>query len=66
MGDKNTMANNCTFSIVIPVLHEAKEINPLLEHLQQLDENCEIIVVDGCPKRETIDGIRILKYFVID
>lgn len=50
--------SNCTFSIIIPVLHEAKNINPLLEHLQQFDENCEIIVVDGCPKRETIDNIR--------
>ena len=52
------MGSNCIFSIIIPVLHEAKNINPLLEHLQELDENCEIIVVDGCPKRETIDNIR--------
>lgn len=55
---KIAMGKNCTFTIIIPVLHEARNINPLLEHLQQLDENCEIIVVDGCPKRETIDNIR--------
>lgn len=52
------MANNCTFSIIIPVLHEAKNINLLLEHLQLFQENCEIIVVEGNPKRETIDNIR--------
>ena len=52
------MANNCTFSIIIPVLHEAKNINTVLEHLKQLDENCEFIVVDGNPNRETIDNIR--------
>ena len=56
--DDSKIVKNCAFSIIIPVLHEARNINPLLEHLQQLDENCEIIVVDGCPKRETIDNIR--------
>jgi rSAM/selenodomain-associated transferase 2 len=52
------MGSNCTFSIIIPVLHEAKSINLLLEHLQQFEGNCEIIVVEGNPKRETIDNIR--------
>jgi rSAM/selenodomain-associated transferase 2 len=52
------MANNYTFSIIIPVLYEAKNINPLLENLQQFEGNCEIIVVEGNSKRETIDNIR--------
>jgi rSAM/selenodomain-associated transferase 2 len=56
--DDSKIMKNCAFSIIIPVLHEARHINPLLEHLQQLDENCDIIVVDGCPKRETIDNIK--------
>ena len=52
------MANNCTFSIIIPVLHEPKNINLLLEDLQQFEGNFEIIVVEGNPKRETIANIR--------
>ena len=53
-----TMGKDPTFSIIIPVLHEHDTINPLLDHLQQLDEDCEIIVVDGCSRRETIDNVR--------
>jgi len=52
------MANNCTFSIIIPVLHEAKNINLSLEDLKHFEEKFEIIVVEGNPERETIDNIR--------
>jgi len=52
------MGSNCTFSIIIPVLHELKNINLLLEDLQEFEENFEIIVVDGNPNRETINIIR--------
>ena len=52
------MGSNCTFSIIIPVLHELKKINLLLEDLQEFEENFEIIVVDGNPNRETINIIR--------
>ncbi|MBW2553605.1 MAG: TIGR04283 family arsenosugar biosynthesis glycosyltransferase [Deltaproteobacteria bacterium] len=51
------MGSNCTFSIIIPVLHELKKINLLLEDLQEFEENFEIIVVDGNPNRETINII---------
>jgi rSAM/selenodomain-associated transferase 2 len=48
-----------SFSVIIPVLHEAGVINTLIEHLyaQRCSEDCEIIVVDGDPARETINTI---------
>jgi rSAM/selenodomain-associated transferase 2 len=48
-----------TFSIIIPVLHEAAVINDLLAHLRQLEDagQSEIIVVDGSPVRDTLQVI---------
>jgi rSAM/selenodomain-associated transferase 2 len=48
------------FSIIVPVLHEAKRINDLIGHLRQLDleESSEIIVVDGAPEKDTLQAIR--------
>ncbi|MHC4396370.1 MAG: TIGR04283 family arsenosugar biosynthesis glycosyltransferase [Planctomycetota bacterium] len=41
--------DKCIFSIIVPVLDEAGQINSTIEHLcnQGAKENCEIIVVDG-------------------
>lgn len=60
MRDNSNKLNNCEFSIIIPVLHEAEIINALIEQLysQQLDECYEIIVVDGDPNQETINAIQ--------
>jgi len=59
MKYNNKIANTYTFSIIIPVLHEANNINPLIEYLhsQHYDERFEIIVVDGDPHQETINAI---------
>jgi rSAM/selenodomain-associated transferase 2 len=48
------------FSIVIPVLHEARRIQGLIEHLDHLEvaQSLEIIVVDGSPELDTIRAIR--------
>lgn len=50
------MPTQWTFSIVIPVLHESKIINTLLDSLKQFqnDESVEIIVVDGSPTQDTL------------
>jgi rSAM/selenodomain-associated transferase 2 len=47
---------NCTFSIIIPVLHESELINTQLETLKHIatDEPFEIIVVDGSPTQDTL------------
>ena len=52
-------SRGCVFSIIIPVLHEAETINPLLEHLrtQQDRHRIEIIVVDGAPEQDTLRAI---------
>jgi rSAM/selenodomain-associated transferase 2 len=49
-----------TFSIIIPVLHESKIINILLDSLEQLerDKSFEIIVVDGSLTQDTLQVIR--------
>jgi rSAM/selenodomain-associated transferase 2 len=57
----------CTFSIIIPVLHESEIINTLLDSLRQLewDEPFEIIVVDGSETQDTLQVIAntsVLKY----
>lgn len=54
---KNT--DRVKFSIVIPALHEACTINSLVCNLlcQKTEETFEIIVVDGDPKRETVNAI---------
>lgn len=48
-----------TFSVIIPVLHESKIINTLLDSLKlfKKDEAVEIIVVDGSPTQDTLDAI---------
>ncbi len=53
------MFGNCTFSIIIPVLHEPTIINTLLDSLRQLehDESFEIIVVDGSKTQDTLQVI---------
>jgi len=58
---------NCTFSIIIPVLHETEIINTLLDSLKHLerDEPFEIIVVDGSQTQDTLHVIsdtNVLKY----
>lgn len=51
---------NIKFSIIVPVLHEPDRVNLLIDHLKTLESstNCEIIVVDGSPERDTIQAIR--------
>ena len=61
------MPKRCTFSIIIPVLHESEIINVLLDSLRQLewDEPFEIIVVDGSPTQDTLQVIadtNVMKY----
>jgi rSAM/selenodomain-associated transferase 2 len=48
-----------TFSIIVPVLHEAERIIDLIGHLRQLDpeKSSEIIVVDGAPEGDTLHAI---------
>jgi len=55
----NDVPAQWTFSIVIPVLHESKIINTLLDSLKQIknDESVEIIVVDGSPTQDTLGVI---------
>jgi rSAM/selenodomain-associated transferase 2 len=54
------MRENFTISIIIPVLHEAGEINVVIAHLRDLDPDgtVEIIVVDGDRGGSTINAIR--------
>ncbi len=61
------MSEKCTFSIIIPVLHESKIINALLDSLDHLrsDGPFEVIVVDGSPTRDTLQVItreNVMKY----
>lgn len=48
------------FSIVIPVLHEEVNVNPLIERLcrQFPDESFEVIIVDGDPQGSTIKAVQ--------
>lgn len=52
-------ANKCIFSIIVPVLNEADQINTTIEHLcnENTEGNCEIIVVDGDRQGSTINAI---------
>jgi rSAM/selenodomain-associated transferase 2 len=57
----------CSFSIIIPVLHESKIINTLLDSLDRLkrDGPFEIIVVDGSLTQDTLQVIskkNVMKY----
>ena len=55
----NIVPINCTFSIIIPVLHESEIIHTQLEALKHIatDEPFEIIVVDGSPTQDTLQVI---------
>jgi rSAM/selenodomain-associated transferase 2 len=59
MKVNDQVKDDYTFTIIIPVLHEAGIINPLIEHLYHLQsvEDCEIIIVDGDPARGTINKL---------
>ena len=50
------VTNKCVFSIIVPVLNEADQINATIEHLcnENTEGNCEIVVVDGDPGGGTI------------
>ncbi|MHC4638468.1 MAG: TIGR04283 family arsenosugar biosynthesis glycosyltransferase, partial [Planctomycetota bacterium] len=52
--------NKYIFSIVIPVLNEADQINVTIEHLcnENTERNYEIIVVDGDQQGSSINAIR--------
>ena len=54
------VTNKCVFSIIVPVLNEADQINSTIEYLhkQKMDGICEIIVVDGGPDGGTIKNIQ--------
>ncbi len=47
-------------SIIIPVLHEAEDINTVIGHVRSIDgaDACEIIVVDGSVEADTLNAIR--------
>lgn len=62
MKSKHT-TEETQFSIIVPVLHESDNINPLIEHLESLegDASPQIIVVDGSPDRDTIKAIKSKK-----
>ena len=55
----NIVPVSCTFSIIIPVLHESEIINTLLESLKHIADRraFEIIVVDGSPTLDTLQVI---------
>jgi len=59
MNDYSKGSDHRAFSIIIPVLHEPDNINPLIQSIytQHGHEQCEVIVVDGSPKRDTIKAI---------
>ena len=48
--------NECIFSIIVPVLNETDQINPLIEHIhnQGFGPLYEVIVVDGDPQGSTV------------
>ena len=54
------VANKCVFSIIVPVLNEADQINATIEHLcnKNTQGNYEIIVVDGDRQGSTINAIQ--------
>ena len=47
------------FSVIIPVLHEAVNINRVIRHLRKIDSgrSAEIIVVDGSPEMDTLETV---------
>jgi rSAM/selenodomain-associated transferase 2 len=55
-GYTRQTTNECIFSIIVPVLNEADQINPLIEHIhnQGFGPLYEVIVVDGDPQGGTV------------
>ncbi len=55
-GHTQQTTNECIFSIIVPVLNEADQINPLIEHIhsQGFRRLYEVIVVDGDPQGGTV------------
>jgi rSAM/selenodomain-associated transferase 2 len=55
-GQTQQTTNECIFSIIVPVLNEADQINPLIEHIhnQGFGPLYEVIVVDGDPQGGTV------------
>ncbi|MBN1389774.1 MAG: TIGR04283 family arsenosugar biosynthesis glycosyltransferase [Candidatus Thermoplasmatota archaeon] len=53
------MASEMTISVIVPVLHEAGNINVLIDHLRSIPggESVEIIVVDGASEKDTLKAI---------
>ncbi|MGA1872442.1 MAG: TIGR04283 family arsenosugar biosynthesis glycosyltransferase [Thermoplasmatota archaeon] len=53
------MGDDISISVVIPVLHEAGNINGLIDHLRRLPggREIEIIVIDGAPEEDTLNAI---------
>ncbi len=54
---------NVLFSIVIPVLHESKDINSRIAHLYSIAGNhpIEVLVVDGAPEQETLSALHDIR-----
>ena len=55
-GHTQQTTNECIFSIIVPVLNEADQINPLIKHIhsQGFRRLYELIVVDGDPQGGTV------------
>lgn len=64
MDDRRTADGNVNtralISVVLPVLHEAGNINAVITHLRGLQQNSplEIIIVDGDPAGSTLQAVR--------
>jgi rSAM/selenodomain-associated transferase 2 len=58
--NKQQESKQYRFSIIIPVLNEAEQINSLIEHIrsQYSEHSYEVIVVDGDPQGSTIKVIQ--------
>lgn len=55
MGNHNAIE----FSIIIPALHSAESINPIIDHLKEpvSGHSHEIIVIDGSEERDTLQAV---------
>ncbi|MHC4742359.1 MAG: TIGR04283 family arsenosugar biosynthesis glycosyltransferase [Planctomycetota bacterium] len=53
-------SKHCGFSIIVPVLNEADQINARIDHIRTVASGTsyEIIIVDGHPDRTTLNAIR--------
>jgi len=50
---------NCSFSVIIPVLHESSTMNRTIDHIKNIRSgfHVEIIIIDGDPEGSTIHSI---------